>query len=69
MSALYQDDILLWSERQSELLRRLAGGERVNGQVDWENVIEEVESVGSKQLLAVQSLLRQALTDMLKAGA
>jgi hypothetical protein len=50
-------------------LRRLAGGERVNGQVDWENVIEEVESVGSEQLLAVQSLLRQALIHMLKAEA
>ncbi len=61
MSELYQDDILLWSERQSELLHRLAGGERVNDQVDWENVIEEVESLGREQLLAVQSLLRQAL--------
>jgi Domain of unknown function DUF29 len=69
MSELYHDDILLWSERQSELLRRLAGGERVNDQVDWENVIEEVESVGSEQLLAVQSLLRQALIHMLKAEA
>lgn len=44
-----------------ELLHRLAGGERVNDQVDWENVIEEVESLGREQLLAVQSLLRQAL--------
>jgi hypothetical protein len=69
MSELYQDDILLWSERQSELLRRLASGERVNDQVDWENVIEEVESVGREQLHAVQSLLRQALIHMLKAEA
>jgi hypothetical protein len=69
MSELYQDDILLWSERQSELLRRLASGERVNDQVDWENVIEEVESVGREQVLAVQSLLRQALIHMLKAEA
>jgi hypothetical protein len=67
MSELYQDDILLWSERQSELLRRLASGERVNNQVDWENVIEEVESVGREQVLAVQSLLRQSLIHMLKA--
>jgi Domain of unknown function DUF29 len=47
MSDLYNDDILLWSERQAELLRRLAAGERANDLVDWENVIEEVESVGS----------------------
>ena len=35
--------------------------ERVNDLVDWENVIDEVESVGSEQLHAVRSLLRQAL--------
>ena len=69
MSDLYDEDILTWSERQAELLRRLASGERVNDQVDWENVIEEVESVGSEQLHAVQSLLRQALIHMLKAEA
>jgi hypothetical protein len=65
----YDADVLLWSERQADLLRRLAAGERVNDQVDWENVIEEVESVGSEQLHAVQSLLRQALIHMLKADA
>ncbi len=65
----YDADVLLWSERQADLLRRLAAGERVNDQVDWENVIEEVESVGSEQLHAVQSLLRQALIHMLKGDA
>ncbi|HET6240312.1 MAG TPA: DUF29 domain-containing protein [Acetobacteraceae bacterium] len=65
----YEADVLLWSEHQAELLRRLAAGERVNDQVDWENVIEEVESVGSEQLHAVQSLLRQALIHLLKARA
>jgi hypothetical protein len=48
MNELYQDDILLWSERQSELLRRLAGGERVNDQVDWEAVIEDVGRRGTR---------------------
>jgi hypothetical protein len=47
----------------------LAAGERVNDQIDWENVIEEVESVGSEQLHAVNSLLLQALVQMLKAKA
>jgi hypothetical protein len=65
----YDADVLLWSEHQAELLRRLAAGERVNDQVDWDNVIEEVESVGSEQLHAVQSLLRQALIHLLKADA
>lgn len=64
----YDTDILLWSEHQGQLLRRLAAGERVAG-VDWANVIDEVESVGNEQLHAVQSLLVQALIHMLKAEA
>jgi len=67
MSDLYETDILVWSEQQAELLRRLAHGERVNDQLDWEHLIEEVESVGSEQLHAVESLLLQALVHMLKA--
>ncbi|HEY2616197.1 MAG TPA: DUF29 domain-containing protein [Acetobacteraceae bacterium] len=65
----YETDILVWSEHQAALLRRLAAGERVDDQIDWENVIEEVESVGAEQLHAVVSLLRQALIHRLKAEA
>ena len=67
MSDLYDDDILLWSEHQAELLRRVAAGEPVNERPDWVNIIEEVESVGREQLHAVESLLFQALLHMLKA--
>jgi len=66
---LYDDDILMWSEKQAALLRRVAGGERINDQVDWENVIEEVESVGRSQLSAVRSHIVQALLHDLKAEA
>jgi len=45
MSDLYGTDLLLWSEQQAKLLRRVAAGEQVNDQVDWENVVEEIESV------------------------
>jgi hypothetical protein len=70
MSDLYERDILLWAEQQAELLRRRAAGELANdSQLDWPNIIEEVESVGSEQLHAVSSLLRQALVYMLKAEA
>jgi Domain of unknown function DUF29 len=67
MSNLYDSDILVWSEYQTGLLRRLAAGERVNDQIDWENVVEEIESVGREQLHAVESLLFQALLHVLKA--
>jgi Domain of unknown function DUF29 len=65
----YETDILGWSERQAALLRRLANGERVNDEVDWPNVIEEVESVGRSELAAVESLLTQALSHLLKLQA
>ena len=69
MSDLYDTDIVEWSERQSALLRRLAAGERINDQIDWENVVEEVESVGREQLHAVESLLFQTFLHLLKAQA
>ena len=63
---LYEHDILAWSERQSELMRRLAAGERVNEAVDWSNVIEELHDVGLSELKTCRSLLRQALIHLLK---
>jgi len=69
MNDLYESDILVWSEDQATLLRRLAAGERVNDQIDWTNVIEEIESVGNEQLHAVSSLLTQAIIHRLKAMA
>ena len=69
MSDLYDEDILLWSERQSDLLRRIAAGEPVNERPDWVNIAEEVESVGRSDLRAVESLLLQACMRMLKAEA
>jgi len=65
----YDTDILTWSERQAALLRRVAAGERVNDQVDWDNVAEEIESVGRSEVKAVRSALLQALLHNLKAEA
>ena len=38
---LYETDYVLWSSRQAEALRRRAANE-----IDWENVAEEIESLG-----------------------
>ena len=66
----YETDILLWSERQAELLRRRAAGELVNdAALDWPNIAEEIEDVGRGELRSCRSLLRQALRRMLKAEA
>jgi hypothetical protein len=69
MGSLYDADILLWSEQQADLLRRLARGERVNDAVDWENVIEEVGDVGRSEFNSVASLLEVGLTHLLLAHA
>jgi hypothetical protein len=68
VSNLYDADILEWSERQAELLRRRAAGELVNdASLDWPNIVEEIEDVGRSELRSCRSLLRQALRHMLKA--
>ena len=62
---LYAQDIVVWSERQSALLRRVAAGERVN-ELDWPHIIEEIEDVGGSALRSVHSLLRRAIEHLLK---
>ena len=70
MSDLYDSDIVVWSEQQAALLRRVAAGDRLNeAHPDWPNIIEEIEDVGRSQVSSVQSLLVQALVHMLKAQA
>jgi hypothetical protein len=69
MSQAYDEDVLEWSEHQARLLRQHASGRGGNETPDWENIIEEVESVGRGQLSAVRSLLVQALLHDLKVRA
>ena len=66
---LYERDALAWSDREADLLRRIAAGERLNEAVDWANVIEEVQDVGLSGLRAVNSLLVQVLVHLLKLHA
>jgi hypothetical protein len=67
---LYEADILLWSERQADLLRRTAAGHAGKQEApDWNNIIEEIESVGRSELNAVRSLPMQALLHDLKVAA
>ena len=44
MSDLYDTGVLTWSERQAELLRRVAAGEAPNETPDRENVVNELLS-------------------------
>jgi hypothetical protein len=67
MSELYEEDIVLWSERQGELLRRRAAGELVNeAEVDWPHIAEEIESMGRAEQDQLISRLAVLLAHLLK---
>jgi hypothetical protein len=65
---LYDQDILAWSTRQADLLRRLGRGERVND-VDWDNIAEEIESVGRSEWHEVESFIALIVLHLLKLNA
>jgi Domain of unknown function DUF29 len=62
---LYDRDVLAWSERQADKIRRLARGERVND-VDWLHVAEEIEDVGLSELHSVESFLQLMFVHLLR---
>jgi hypothetical protein len=67
MSDLYDTDILLWSERQAELLRRLAEGEQIDtDDLDWTNLAEEIEAVGISQRRELSNRMVRLLHHLLK---
>ena len=61
MSDLYDADIYAWSERQAELLRRRAANE-----LDWDNIAEEIESVGASEKREIRSRLEVLCHHLLK---
>ncbi len=66
VSDLYGNDIVLWSEQQAALLRRMGAGERVNDQVDWENVAEEIEALGKSDRRELRNRTRTILAHLIK---
>src|SRR5215469_6057540 len=50
MADLYDEDIVLWSERQTDALRRRAANE-----IDWDNVAGEIEAAGRSEINAALS--------------
>jgi len=61
MSDLYETDFALWSERQADAVRRRAGNE-----IDWENVAEEIESLGRSDRREISSRLAVICAHLLK---
>lgn len=68
MNTDYDTDIVLWSERQALALRQLQATTGSNT-LDWENVIEEIESVGRSETRAVEAAVFLALEHLIKVQA
>jgi hypothetical protein len=64
---LYDSDILAWSEQQAAVLRRLAARGELPNDLDLDNVVEEIESVGRNELRAAKSPIRLILMHIAKA--
>jgi len=58
---LYDADFYAWTQRQAQLIR-----ERRLGDVDWENLAEEIESVGRSEKAEIRSRLAVLLQHLLK---
>jgi hypothetical protein len=62
---LYDTDFLAWSKEQAEALRSVARGGS-NQALDWENLAEEIESLGVSQKTALRSQMRRLVRHLLK---
>jgi hypothetical protein len=62
---LYDEDFLLWTQQQAKLLRE-AAERRVNFPLDWENLAEEIESLGKSQRSELRSRLTTIIEHLLK---
>jgi hypothetical protein len=62
---LYDKDFLAWSKEQAEALRAEARTGS-NRDLDWENLAEEVESLGVSQKTALRSRMRRVVQHLLK---
>jgi Domain of unknown function DUF29 len=58
---LYETDFVAWTERTVELIRAAQFG-----QVDWEAVVEEIESLGRSERRELKSRLEVLLQHLLK---
>lgn len=58
---LYEEDFFAWTQAQADVLRR-----RSPNEIDWDNLQEEVESLGRQERGELHNRLVQLLTHLLK---
>src|SRR5690242_11653695 len=62
---LYEEDFVRWTEQQSSALRD-AAGIGTNLPLDWENLAEEIESLGRSQRRELRSRIAVIIEHLLK---
>jgi len=62
---LYEEDFVRWTEQQSRALRE-AAGVGTNLPLDWENLAEEIESLGRSQRHELRSCIAVIIGHLLK---
>lgn len=68
MGSLYDEDLVLWSKEQARALREAARA-GWNAPIDWENVAEEIESLGRSDRRALASHIATVIEHLLKLQA
>ena len=74
LKALYDEDLVRWSEQQAAALRRAksmppAAAGVSNLPLDWENLAEEIESLGKSDRRELRSQITRVLRHLLKLDA
>jgi hypothetical protein len=64
----YNTDLALWAEDQARVLRSAAHA-RINLPIDWQNVAEEIESLGKSQARELASRIETILVHLIKLQA
>jgi hypothetical protein len=65
-AALYDDDFFLWTQEQAAALRQ---AKESNLPLDWENLAEEIDSLGRSQRTELNSQIRRILRHLFKLEA
>jgi len=65
LKSLYGEDTVAWAEQQAAALRAAAHGGS-NQALDWENLTEEIESLGAAQRSALASHVMRIIQHLVK---
>lgn len=65
MGSLYETDFAAWSAEQASAIRD-AGRRRVNAPIDWDNVAEEIESLGRSERHELKRRIGTVIEHLLK---